>query len=354
MNDLVETVEARSANRLIVDELPRGRKSRLSIELVHDGLGRSIKVPVIVARGDKEGPVFGVTAAVHGNEINGIPVIHRLLERLDLKKLRGTVVAVVVVNVPGYLMHQRNFIDGTDLNHIMPGKPDGNVAEVYGHRLIERIVREFNYLVDLHTASFGRLNSLYVRADMTHPVTAQMAYLQRPQLILHDPPSDRTLRGAAMELDIPAITVEIRDPHRFQNESIKKSLIGLRSVLSEVGMLSKRTVALGPAPVLCEGSQWLYTDHGGLLEVFPDVTDTVNAGECVARLSNIFGDVIREYNAPCDGVVIGKSNNPVGQTGARILHHGSVAQAENSLYLPRKESIKTETGIDSVREESVH
>ena len=137
-----------STDHLSVEDLPRGRRTRLSIELVHDGLGRSIKVPVIVARGERDGPVFGVTAAVHGNEINGIPVIHRLLERLDLKKLRGTVVAVIVVNVPGYLLHQRNFADGTDLNHIMPGKPDGNVAQVYGHRFIERIVKQFNYLVD--------------------------------------------------------------------------------------------------------------------------------------------------------------------------------------------------------------
>lgn len=324
-------------DQLAVEDLPHGRMTRLALALAHDGLGWPIEVPVVVARGERPGPVFGVTAAVHGNEINGIPVIHRLLQRLDLKKLRGTVVAVIVVNVPGYVNHERAFQDGLDLNHIMPGKAQGNVAEVYGHRLVERLIKHFDYLVDLHTASFGRLNSLYVRADMTHSVTAQMAYLQRPQIILHDPPSDGTLRGAAMELGIPAITLEIRDPQRFQTESIKRSLIGLRSVLSEVGMLPKRNVAPGAAPVLCDSSKWLYTDHGGLLEVFHDVTEMVEEGDVVARLSNIFGDVIREYKAPRAGIVIGRSNNPVGQTGARIVHLGHIADDTLDFHQRRKE-----------------
>jgi len=248
-------------------------------------------------------------------------------------------VAAVVVNVPGYLLNQRNFSDGTDLNHILPGRPDGNVAQVYGHRLIDRIVRPFNYLVDLHTASVGRVNSLYVRADMTDATTARMAYLQRPQIILHDPPSDSTLRGAAMELGIPAITVEIRDPQRFQREFIRRSLIGVRSVLAEVGMIAQRPVAPGPAPVLCEGAEWLYTDHGGLLEVFPDLTEGVRRDQVIARLTNIFGDVLREYRAPADGIVIGKSVNPVAQTGARILHLGIEATADKSLYLPRRTTV---------------
>src|SRR5690606_27127160 len=176
--------------------------------------------------------------------------------------------------------------------------------------------RGFDYLVDLHTASFGRVNSLYVRAEMTHPATAEMAYLQRPQIILHNPPSDGTLRGAADEFGIPAITVEIGNPHQFQPNFIKRALVGLRAALGEVGMVSRRNLAMGgPLPILCEKSRWLYTDHGGLLEVFPEVTQRVTRGEVVARLRNAFGDVLREYRAPYDGVVIGKSNNPTGVSG---------------------------------------
>ncbi|MDH4282202.1 MAG: succinylglutamate desuccinylase/aspartoacylase family protein, partial [Myxococcales bacterium] len=216
---------------LVIDEFPRGRVSRLYVDLVANGLAQDILLPLLVARGKKDGPVFGLTAAVHGNELNGIRVIHDLMHRLDPKQLSGTVVAVVVVNVPGLHRHQREFVDGEDLNHIFPGREDGSVSEVYAHRILDRIVNRFDYLVDLHTASFGRVNSLYVRADMTHPATATMAYLQRPQIIVHNPPSDYTLRGAAMDLGIPSITLEIGDPQTFQPGYVRSSRIGIRAVL---------------------------------------------------------------------------------------------------------------------------
>lgn len=312
---------------LALDPLPIGHTTQLMIDLVHDGLGRSLRLPVIVARGKHPGPVFGLSAALHGNEINGIPVIHRFFETLDLHALRGTVVGVVVVNVPAFLNNERTFADRTDMNHIMPGKAEGNIAEIYAYRFIERIVRKLDYLIDLHTASFGNINSLYVRADMTDSMTAKMAYLQRPEIILHSRASDHTLRGSAMELGIPSITLEMGDPQVFQPKHIKPALTGVRRVMAEIGMLPKRTVAPGSPPVLCARSQWLYTDRGGLLEVLPKPTDLIQAGEVVAQQRDIFGEVVREYRAPENGIVIGKSVNPVTQTGGRILHWGVVTSA---------------------------
>lgn len=317
----------RQVSELNVEALPRGCVSRLRIAIVHNSLGDAVHLPALVMRGKKDGPVFGLTAAVHGNELNGIPVIHRLFDKLDSSQLRGAVVALPVVNIPGYHEKKRFFIDGVDLNKIMPGDPNGNVSQVYASRFAEKVVRRFHYLVDLHTASFGRINSLYVRADMTHQTTAAMALLQRPQIILHNPPSDGTLRGHAMALGIPAITLEIGNPHLFQPEYIRRSLTGLRAVLAQVGMTPKRQRAMGPPPVLCSRSYWLYSDHGGLLEVGPGVTEDVKEGEVIAQISNVYGDVVHEYRAPDSGVVIGKSTNPAGQTGARIMHLGIRATA---------------------------
>jgi uncharacterized protein len=324
---------------LDLESLPRGSISKLFVTLYHDGLGEPVEVPLLVAKGEKRGPVFGITAAVHGNELNGIPVIHRLFSTIDVKARRGTIVAVVIVNIPGYLQNLRYF-SGRDLNHIFPGKPGGHTAQVFVHRFMEKIVSKFEYLIDFHTASFGRVNSLYVRADMTNETTAQMAYLQRPQIIVHNPASDHTLRGSAMEMGIPAITLEIGNPQRFQSDYIKRSLVGLRAVLSEAKMIAKRAVSLGPKPFLCKSSYWLYTDAGGLLDVFPKVTDTIEKGETIARLSSIFGEVTQEYKSPEDGVVIGKSVNPVSPTGARILHIGLRATAEDRQYLERKEYVR--------------
>ncbi len=315
----------RRVERLCIDDCPPGAATRLLIEIAQNGIGQSIRVPVVVARGNTPGPVFGVTAAVHGNELNGIPVIHQLLRRLDPAKLQGTVVTVIVSNLPGLLRDQREFNDGVDLNDIMPGRSDGDMSQVYAHHFIERVTMDFDFLVDLHTASFGRVNSFYVRADMSEPTTSQMARLQQPQIILHDPPSDYTLRGAAAERGIPAITVELRDPHRFQADPIRRTVIGVRRALSHVGMLPTKKVSERVEPVICQESSWIYTDCGGFLSVLPDVADRVQQGELIARQTNVFGDLIREYFAPVDGVIIGKSINPVSPTGARIVHLGIVS-----------------------------
>lgn len=313
---------ARIVDHLDIESLPGAAITRLRLELIHDGLGRPIRLPIMVARGKRPGPVFGITAAVHGNELNGIPVIHRLFQRIDISQLRGSVVGVVAVNIPGMIGHRRDIEEGLDLNRIMPGRPDGNLGQIYAHRLLDRVVRHFEYLVDLHTASRGRVNSLYVRADMLDSATAQMAILQRPNIIVHNRASDGTLRGAAGELGIPAITVEIGNPNRFQPEYVKRSLAGLRAVLAEAGMVARRPLHIKEEPIVCKRSSWLYTDVGGLLDVLPDVAERVSQGDVVARQTNIFGDVIREYRAPETGVVIGRSTDPIAPSGGRILHLG--------------------------------
>jgi predicted deacylase len=339
---------------LDLDEVPSGREVRLMVELVRDSLGRAMRVPVTVLKGLKPGPVVGIVAALHGNELNGIRVIHELFDRLDVKKLRGTIVAINVANVPGYIMHQREFMDGTDLNHIMPGKEGGNEAQVYAYRLFDRIVQHFDFMLDLHTASFGRINSLYIRADMTHPQTARMAYLQRPQIILHNPPADPTLRGSAMEHGIPSITIEIGNPHLFQNNFIQRSLLGLRGVLMELGVMPRTSkLAAGADPIICRSSLWLYTTEGGILEVFPDVVERVEKDQLIAQVRNIFGDIIQKYYAPHDGIVIGKSTDPAAQTGARILHLGQVAEPEELAQYYRRELTTTlATRGDSSPQES--
>ncbi len=308
---------------LDLGSLAPGMVHLLRLKLGQDGLGRAIRAPVMVAVGRKPGPVVGLTAAVHGNELNGIPVIHRVMANLDPQQMRGTVVGVVVVNVPGLLLRQRRFADGVDLNHEFPGRPDGTPAQVYVHAFVQKVLPNVHRLIDLHTASFGRVNSLYVRADMTDPIASRMALLQRPEIIVHNPPSDMTLRGAAAALKIPAITVEIGNPHRFHTDYIRRTVGGVRAVLADTGIIrNRKNVVDIPAPVVCSHSYWLRTDVGGLLEVHPAVTDSVAAGEILAELKDEFGRTRHQYRAPQDGVVVGRSVDPVAPMGTRYVHLG--------------------------------
>jgi predicted deacylase len=307
---------------LKVNESPKGKISHYWLQIATDGMGVPIYLPIIVARGLKDGKVLGLTAAVHGNELNGIPVIQRLFKEIKIKELKGTIVGVPVINVPSLHRKKRRFIDGTDLNHIMPGKPDGNVSQVYAWRIINFIIKEFDYLIDLHTASNGRVNSYYIRADMADSIVQKMAKIQNAQIIVHNPPSDGTLRGAADEMGIPAITLEVGNPNTFQKGLIRDGLTGIHNLLGYLKMTDCEVEEPDEETILCKNSYWIYTDTGGIMTVHPNVTDLIKKGQLIATLRNIFGNLIKEYFAPEDGIVIGKSINPINQTGGRILHLG--------------------------------
>ncbi len=311
-------------SKLNLDEVPNNAISRYWLELLEDGMGLPVKIPVIVAKGNEKGRVVGLTAAVHGNELNGIPVIQRLFNEIDITKLKGTIVGIPVLNTPSFLRKKRRFLDGVDLNHIMPGKENGTVSQVYAWRIVNNVIRHFNYLLDLHTASNGRVNSYYIRADMSDEVVRKMALLQNAQIIVHNPPSDGTLRGTADELDIPAITLEVGNPNLFQRGMIRDGLTGIHNLLGEIGITDSEVEEISNETIICKRSYWIYCDHGGLLAVHPNVTEIVDKDEKIATLRNVFGDIVKEYRAPERGVVIGKSVSPVNQAGGRILHLGII------------------------------
>ncbi len=323
-NPFPHTPDAQFVNELDLNDVPRGTVSKLLLHIVTNGMAQPIYVPVIVVRGLEDGPVVGITAAVHGNELNGIPVIQQVVAALDPQTLRGTVVGVPGVNIPSLLQRQRRFVDGTDLNHIMPGRANGSVAQVYAYRIVDRIVQHFDYLFDLHTASNGRVNSYYIRADMDNPKVRDMVENQGAQIVVHNPPGDGTLRGAAADLKIPAITLEVGNPNLFQRDMILSTSLGILNYLKTLGMHGG---ALAPPKydmVLCHHSYWLYADTGGLLTIKPKITQAIKAGETYAELLNPFGDIIRTYEAPEDGIIIGRSVYPVCQTGGRLVHLGIV------------------------------
>ena len=137
---------------LDLDAIEPGEVVHGWLDLVHGGMGEPVRLPLLIAKGTRAGPVAGVTAAVHGNEVNGIPVIHRLFRKLEPNRLRGTVVAVPVVNVPAYLLRQRRTDDGVDLNHVFPGQETGREAVVYAGRFFDRIVRSTRCLLKQNQA----------------------------------------------------------------------------------------------------------------------------------------------------------------------------------------------------------
>ena len=280
------------------------------------------KLPLIVIRGLEKGPTVGITAAVHGDELNGISTIFKLIQKIDATKLKGTLVLVPISNVPGYLMNQRLFSDSVDLNRIMPGKPEGSTSNLYAHFFTSKIISKFNYLLDLHTASHGRVNSLYIRADIESEDTRTLAYLQHPQIIVKKFDETGTLRSWANENGIPAITIEIGNSNAFQHSLIDETLEGILNTLIYLEMIEGEVKDLIDEATVCEHSYWIYSNKGGIVDVMPKLTDEVKVGDIIAKVYDVFGEVKEEIRADRSGIVIGKNVRPNCNAGTRILHLG--------------------------------
>jgi predicted deacylase len=154
---------------------------------------------------------------------------------------------------------------------------------------------------------------------------AKLARLQNAQIIVDSPAPDGTLRGFLSTRSIKGITLEVGDPNRFQKDMIRASLVGIENTLVYLNIRQGVIETAEEDPLICSHSYWQYTDDGGFLQVHPEVTDLVKKGEKIATLRNIFGDILKEYLAKEDGVIIGKSSHPVAQTGSRIVHLGILA-----------------------------
>ncbi|MFH1439440.1 MAG: succinylglutamate desuccinylase/aspartoacylase family protein [Candidatus Woesearchaeota archaeon] len=307
---------------LDLDKIKPGTIEKYHLHIISDGLGNPIYVPLIIAKGIEQGPVFGLTAAIHGNELNGILVIHNIIKKINPMRLKGTIIGVPVSNVTGFIRRKRKFNDEIDLNKIMPGNPRGNRSEIYAYRFFSKIIKHMNYLIDLHTASSGRVNSFYVRANMKDHVTRRMALLQNAEIILHNIGSKGTLRRSATDEKIKCITVELGNPHRFQKNMVISSVNGILNTFIHLRMIEGDIIPPAQKPVICKKSYWLYTTDGGVLQVYLGLAEKVKKGEEIAKVKNIFGDIIETYFSPEDGIIIGKSIDPVNQTGSRILHLG--------------------------------
>ncbi|MCT4642962.1 MAG: M14 family metallopeptidase [Bacteriovoracaceae bacterium] len=307
---------------LKIATLKRGDIYRFQLELSDNSLGVPWKIPLVVIRGIKKGPVVGITAAIHGDELNGISTIFKLIDYLDPKELKGTLILVPIGNVPGYLMNQRFFSDNVDLNRIMPGKVGGNSSSLYAHLFTSKIISKFDYLLDLHTASHGRVNSLYIRADLESEQTRTLAYLQNPQIIVQKYDESGTLRAWANEKNIPAITIEIGNPNAFQHNLIDETLDGIVNTLRHLKMLSGQVKDMVTDAYICDHSYWIYSKNGGIVDVNVKLADKVKKGQCIAKVFNVFGQIKEEVLADRDGIVIGKNVNPNCEAGTRIVHLG--------------------------------
>lgn len=304
-------------------KLSASKVHRVFLDVPGNSLGMPWQIPVIVIRGKEDGPTLGITSAVHGNELNGILTIFKVVDSINPNELKGNIICCPIYNIPGFLFQKRYFPDGQDLNRIMPGTEDGTKpSEIYNYYLTNKLVSQFDFHLDLHTASVGKANSLHIRADLEEKESKRLAYLQNPHIIVQKYDEEGTLRGWASGSGIPSITIEIGNPDIFQSGLTDDVLDGILNTLTDLNMIEGKVKNYMKDTHICSSSYWMYAPNGGLLEVLPKLTEVIEKDQPIANIYNMFGQLITVMNSDNDGIVIGKATTPYCEVGSRVLHLG--------------------------------
>ncbi len=277
--------------------------------------------PVLVSHGAEPGPVLCLTGAVHGDELNGIEIIRRVVHSLDPKGLSGTVIGVPIVNLAGFQRNSRYLPDRRDLNRYFPGSPTGSLASRVAHSFFTQIIERCDRLADLHTGSFHRTNLPQLRADLSKPAVVELSRGFGGIAVLQTQGAKGTLRRAAVDAGIPAVTLEAGEPLRLQPQQVDQGVRGIETLMHRLGMIDRHRNWPDPQPVFYE-SYWVRSDHGGILLTQVDVGDVVREGSVLGTVTDPITNVRHEVLSPYRGRVLGMALNQVVMPGFAAFRVG--------------------------------
>ena len=283
--------------------------------------GVPVSTPVLVVNGKLAGPTLCITAAVHGDELNGIEMVRRVVHNLNPEKLSGAVLGVPIVNLQGFRRGSRYLPDRRDLNRFFPGNPNGSAASRIAHSFFEEIVRHCDALIDLHTGSFERANLPQLRADLRNPNVVTLTQGFGATVILHSEPAEGTLRFAATAADIPAVTLEAGGPSELELQEVKHGVKGIETLLNTLGMVKKIRLWGDSEPVYYR-STWVRANRGGILLADVTLGSTVRQGDLLGTITDPMNNASTKLYSPHSGRIIGMARNQVVMPGFAAFHVG--------------------------------
>lgn|GEM_PF-139486 len=294
--------------------------------------GLTTPTPVLVINGKKPGPTLCMTAAIHGDELNGIEIIRRVMYDIDPKKLSGKIIGVPIVNINGFQRGSRYLSDRRDLNRAFPGDGTGSLASRIANSLFNEVIVHCNALIDLHTGSLRRTNLLQVRADMTHPDVVKFTEGFDETVVVHSPGEPGMLRQAAVNSGITAITLEAGESLRLQEDQVKQGVQSINSLLQRQDMYS-RLFSWGESEPTYYRSKWIRSNTGGILFSNVALGGLAEKGEPLGTVTDPITNESMEIIAPVDGRIIGMAVNQVVMPGFAAYHLG-IESPEDCLVEP--------------------
>ncbi|RMH77441.1 MAG: succinylglutamate desuccinylase [Actinomyces sp.] len=315
-----------------------GRRTDLELRPARLPSGGWMTIPVVAFRGPRPGPTVWLSAAIHGDEVCGVEIIRQVIGSLTPRKLAGTVLAVPVVNVPGFANGDRYMPDRRDLNRVFPGSRRGSLASRFAHLFMTEIVQRCDVGIDLHTGSDHRRNIPQIRADLTHEPTARLARAFAAPYTLHARLRDGSLREAARRAGAITLLYEAGEAWRFDTEAIRVGVRGVRRVLAHLGTMAFADEEDTDADsVVLESSSWVRSPQSGLARLEVDLGDRVADRQPIGVVADAVGAGARTIRANRTGVIIGRNEAPVVHRGDALVHIGSPAVSSAEPIPAREE-----------------
>jgi uncharacterized protein len=298
-----------------------GSARALELPITRLVTGADVSLPVRIVHGREDGPTVWVSAAIHGDEVVGVEVVRQVLAQLDPKTFRGTLIAVPIVNVLGFMTGDRYLPDRRDLNRSFPGSARGSLASRIAHLFMEEVVAHSEVGIDLHSGSDRRSNLPQIRADLDDPRTHGLAEAFGAPVMLHARIRDGSLRHAARERGATVLLYEGGENLRFDEYAIEPAVAGVRRVLAVLGMIDAADAPMEHEPSTeCRTSGWVRARRTGILTLDAHLGQQVSDGDRLGALVDSFGRTLRLVRANRSGIVIGRTEAPLVNSGDALVH----------------------------------
>jgi uncharacterized protein len=300
--------------------VPPGQVRRFELPVSRLATQTLVSLPVTVVNGIEPGPKLWLSAAIHGDEINGVEIIAQILRLVQPEKLRGTIMAVSIVNVFGFIEQSRYLPDRRDLNRSFPGSEAGSLASRLANLFMREIVNHSTHGIDLHTAAVHRINLPQIRANLKDETTYLCAKAFGAPLIMHANSRDGSLRHAATEKGIPVLLYEAGEALRFDSLAIKVGVEGILRVMNCLEMYQYDSIVTTASSLETNQSKWIRASSGGIFHLKVTLGDKVQRKQELGYITNAFGEGRVTVRATVNGMVISYTQNPLVNQGDAIIH----------------------------------
>ncbi|MEJ2469599.1 MAG: succinylglutamate desuccinylase/aspartoacylase family protein [Desulfuromonadales bacterium] len=310
-------------------KIAAGERGTVDLPMARLYTHSEMSLPVHVVHGRQAGPTLFISAAVHGDEINGVEIIRRLLRSRSLSRVKGTLLAVPLVNPFGFIQRSRYLPDRRDLNRSFPGSPRGSLASRIAYLFMQEIVHRATHGIDIHTGSNYRSNLPQVRTDLDNAENLQLAKVFGVPMVIHAATRDGSLREAVAEAGLPVLIYEAGEALYFNERAIRSGVQGILNVMRTIGMLPKSRKKRSPEPIITDKTSWVRAARSGVFDKQVGLGTLVHKGSQLGAINDPLGEGREPVRAPFSGVVIGQLTLPLVHEGDALVNLARVDDRED-------------------------